>query len=134
MSKKFEKEIYDIIKIFLSRKSGGEYPETLRNIIYHLQDKLLEDILEMSNSMFGDLTTIFKAGALIINALLQKNIILKNLSNLSPSIFERLNDFYKDERKTVIRDLYPQYLALFNDFLEKFESNFKGIKFLILIK
>ena len=194
-SKKFEKEINEIINLFLSRKSGGEYPETLRNIIYHLKDKLLEDILEISNSMFGDFTTIFKAGVLIENVLLQKNIILKNLSNLSPSIFERLNDFYnynpkitlnedycntltaenkelhdfsdgfrmiaviplddirnfsdaarsrltviytkpyqKDERKTVIRNLYPQYPALFDDFLEKFEANFKGIKFSILIK
>ena len=155
----------------------------------------MEDILEMSNSMFGDFTTIFKVGVLIENVLLQKNIILKNLSNLSPSIFERLNDFYnynpkitlnedycntltsenkelhdfsdgfrmiaviplddirnfsdaarsrltviytkpyqKDERKTAIRNLYPQYPTLFDDFLEKFESNFKGIKFSILIK
>ena len=155
----------------------------------------MEDILEMSNSMFGDFTTIFKVGVLIENVLLQKNIILKNLSNLSPSIFERLNDFYnynpkitlnedycntltsenkelhdfsdgfrmiaviplddirnfsdaarsrltviytkpyqKDERKTVIRNLYPQYPILLDDFLEKFESNFKGIKFSILIK
>jgi len=195
LSKKFENNINEIINVFLSRKSGGEYPETLRNIIYHLKDKLLEDILEMSNSMFGDFTTIFKVGVLIENVLLQKNIILKNLSNLSPSIFERLNDFYnynpkitlnedycntlteenkelhdfsdgfrmiavipldeirnfsdaarsrltviytkpyqKDERKTVIRNLYPQYPTLFDDFLEKFESNFKGIKFSILIK
>jgi hypothetical protein len=194
-SKNFEKEIRDIINIFLSTKSGGEYPKTLRDIVYHLQDKLLEDILEMSNSMFGDFTTIFKVGVLIENVLLQKNIILKNLSNLSPSIFERLNDFYnynpkitlnedycntltgenkelhdfsdgfrmiaviplddirnfsdaarsrltviytkpyqKDERKTVIRNLYPQYPALFDDFLDKFEASFKGIKFSILIK
>ena len=106
IARSFENEIREIINKFLSTKSGGEYPETLKNIVYHLQDKLLEDILEMSNSMFGDFTTIFKVGVLIENVLLQKNIILKNLSNLSPSIFERLNDFYNYNPKITLNEDY----------------------------
>jgi len=103
MSKQFEKEINDIINVFLSRKSGGEYPETLSNIIYHLKDKLLEDILEISNSMFGDFTTIFKAGVLIENVLLQKNIILKNLSNSNGFLF---SIFLSKSNSLCLRKLY----------------------------
>ena len=66
-------------------------------------------------------------------------IPLDDIRNFSDAARSRLTVIYtkpyqKDERKTVIRNLYPQYPALFDDFLEKFEANFKGIKFSILIK
>ena len=38
------------------------------------------------------------------------------------------------KERLLLKNLYPQYPTLFDDFLEKFESNFKGIKFSILIK
>ena len=70
--------------------------------------------------MFGDYITIFKARVLLKNVLYKKLFIYTKL-------------YLKDEKKTVIRNLYPQYPALFDDFLDKFEANFKGIKFSILI-
>ncbi len=98
----FEKKIKNLIQNKLDK---GDLRDSLKEILIHLEEKLLYVKEEEENEgIFNDFTTVFKTGVLTENIIKQKNIILKNLSNLSASQFERCNDLYNYNPKLTLNE------------------------------
>ena len=101
-SSKIEQKIKNIIQKKLDK---NDLRDSLKDILIHLEEKLLNINDEENNEgIFNDFTTVFKTGILTENIIKQKNIILKNLSNLSASQFERCNDLYNYNPKLTLNE------------------------------
>jgi hypothetical protein len=67
-------------------------PLSFRAVLDHLIDKITEILPKADDSFgLGDFTTIFKPGLFTSAVLEQAPLILKDLPNLSPAVFERFN-------------------------------------------
>ena len=101
-SSKIEQKIKNIIQKKLDK---NDLRDSLKEILIHLEEKLLNiNDEEKNEGIFNDFTTVFKTGILTENIIKQKNIILKNLSNLSASQFERCNDLYNYNPKLTLNE------------------------------
>jgi hypothetical protein len=95
----------ELTRICREAVGAGRVPQSFGAILEHLITKLTKASPRAGTGIgLGDFTTVFKPGLFTNAAFDQQPLILKDLPNLSPAVFERFNELYSPNPTLVLNE------------------------------
>ncbi|KAK8886006.1 hypothetical protein M9Y10_041465 [Tritrichomonas musculus] len=122
---RFGKYLHSILEKNFSKNTT---PESFRRILERLIDHIQEAIDSDDNYGLSDFTTVFKPGLFTSAVLEQYPLILKDLPNLTPAVFERFNQLNSNNPSlTLNEDICGTFTSTNGRNLNHFTNNFRII-------